>query len=276
MNKWTNQEIEYLKSNYNNYSFKELADYLDRTTNAVKIKSRKLGLKRKSKYYYRKNYFRDIVTPNQAYWFGFMYADGNVSKEKGKPNTYSVSISLSACDEAHLKNFNKDIDGNVSVTKKYSESICNGRVAKGDVCSLRLYCSEMAIDLINHGCCPNKSLIKTAPSGIPPFLMRDFIRGYFDGNGSISSSFNKNINRSYRKVTIASGSIEFVKWLSSYLSNAGFNNSYYPDGSKCYKIQISAKSIIGFLEYIYKDSERYLNRKFDKYMVAVYGDDTKP
>lgn len=276
MNKWTSQEIDYLKSSYETHSIKEMADCLGRTINAVKIKSRKLGLKRKSRYYYSKNYFRDIVTPKQAYWLGFIYADGCVTKEKGKPNTYSVAISLSVSDEAHLKNFNKDIDGNVGVTKKYSESICKGRIAKGEVCSLRLYCSEMAMDLISHGCCTNKSLTKTAPVGVTPELMRDFIRGYFDGNGSIASSFNKKVNRSYRKVTITSGSIEFVKWLSSYLSNKGFNNSFYPDGSNCYKIQLSAKSIAAFLDYIYKDSDRYLKRKYEKYLVAVYGDDTNP
>lgn len=258
------------------FSVKELAEHLGRTVDAVKLKSRKLGLKRKSKYYYRKDYFRDIATPNQAYWLGFIYADGYVTKEKGKPNTYSVGIELSNIDELHLKNFNKDIEGNLCISKRHRDNKYKGKRIIGDICSIRLYCSEMGMDLIKHGCCLNKSLIKSAPVDVPHVLIRDFIRGYFDGNGSITSSFNYKVKCSYPKLTIASGSLEFIKWLSLYLAKEGINNSYYSDGNNCYKIQVSANSINYFLDYIYKDSERHLSRKYEKYIVAVYGDDTNP
>lgn len=273
---WTKNEIEFLKLNYDKYSAKELAKHLNRTINAIKIKSRKLGLLRKSKYYYQKDFFRDIQTPNQSYWLGFMYADGYVSKQKNRTNTYSVGIELSARDILHLKNFNKDINGNVSISTRHRTSKYQNKKIAGDICSIRLYCSEMGMDLINHGCCLNKSLIKTAPKNIPQALMRDFIRGYFDGNGSISNSLNKKYNQKYLKLTISSGSIEFVKWLSSYLDGMNIDNSYYSDGNCCYKIQISSNSFNSFLDYIYKDSERHLDRKYKKYLVAVYGNDTNP
>ena len=43
-------------------------------------------------------------------------------------------------------------------------------------------------DLIKQGCVPNKSLILTFPNKhqVPKNLINHFIRGYFDGDGSIS------------------------------------------------------------------------------------------
>lgn len=276
MNTWTIDEIEFLKYNYELYSVKELSEHLGRTANAVKIKARKLGLLRKSKYYYQKDFFKDINTPNKAYWLGFIYADGYVTKQKDKTETYTVGIELPVCDESHLKNFNKDIGGNICIARRHRVCEYRGKKISGDICSIRIYCSEMGIDLIKHGCCLNKSKIKPAPIGIPDELVRDFIRGYFDGNGSVTSSFSKKANRSYTKITISSGSMEFIKWISSYLSSINISNSYYDDGNYCFKLQISSNSINSFLNYIYKNSERYLSRKYEKYMVAVYGDDTNP
>lgn len=40
-------------------------------------------------------------------------------------------------------------------------------------------------DLSKHGCVPNKSLILKFPTTLPNELVNDFIRGYFDGDGSV-------------------------------------------------------------------------------------------
>lgn len=274
MSVWTNDEIIYLKSNYYKYTKKELAKQLDKTECAIQVKARRMGLKRKSKYHYQKNYFNNIETPNQAYWLGFIYADGYVSQEKKKPSTYSVGIEIALKDKKHLQNFNNDISGNLCIATRHRKNNYREKHIEGDVCSIRLYCSEMAQDLIRHGCCLNKSLIKNCPAGVPSEYMRDFIRGYFDGNGSISRSLNKKAMKSYLKTTIASGSKDFIEWLSMYLLNQKIENNFYKDGKHCFKLQIASKSIEQFLNYIYENSERYLNRKYEKYLVAVYGDDT--
>lgn len=274
MSVWTNDEIIYLKSNYYKYTKKELAKQLNKTENAIQVKARRVGLKKKSKYYYRKEYFDNIKTPNQAYWLGFIYADGYVSQEKKKPSTYTVGIEVSLKDKKHLQNFNNDICGNIGITTRHRKNNYHGKNIEGDLCVIRMYCSEMAQDLIGHGCCLNKSLIKGCPVGVPAAYMRDFIRGYFDGNGSIAYSLNKKVMKSYLKVTIESGSKNFVEWLSTYLLNKKIVNNFYKDGERCFKLQIASKSAKHFLGYIYDNSERYLNRKYEKYLVAVYGDDT--
>lgn len=50
---------------------------------------------------------------------------------------------------------------------------------------VHLTSDNMFVDLCKHGCVPNKSLILTFPRTIPDNLIHHFIRGYFDGDGSV-------------------------------------------------------------------------------------------
>lgn len=93
MSVWTNEDLNFLKENFNKYTKKELAKMLNKSDNAIQIKANRLGLKREGKYYYDKKYFKDILTSNQAYWLGFMYADGYVTSNKNKTK-YTVGIEL--------------------------------------------------------------------------------------------------------------------------------------------------------------------------------------
>lgn len=272
MSVWTNEDLEFLKNNYNKLTKKEIADILNKTSCAVQLKANRLGLKKDEKYHYNKSFFKEIVNPSQAYWLGFIYADGYITANKTKTK-YSIGIELNVNDYEHLKKFNNSIEGNVPVTSRIRNGhiIVNHAVGEFRICSIRLYCTQMAKDLESHGCCLNKSLIKTKPVGIPENLMRDFIRGYFDGNGTICTSYNKQVDKSYLKVQIETGSKEFSNWISIYLKENGFEN-HIVDDKNAYKIQIYSKSNQKFLDYIYKDSEIYLNRKYEKYLCAVYGE----
>lgn len=57
MSVWTNEELEFLKNNIDNYTNRELARILNKTKNAVQIKASRLGLKREEKYHYDKSFF---------------------------------------------------------------------------------------------------------------------------------------------------------------------------------------------------------------------------
>ena len=78
---WTDNELDFIKKNYNILSYKEIARTLDRSYNAVALKINRLGLKRDLMQYNR-NYFENITTEDQAYWLGFIYADGWVTLDK--------------------------------------------------------------------------------------------------------------------------------------------------------------------------------------------------
>ena len=63
---WNKEEIKFLKDNYKDMSYKEIAIKLNRTENAIKVKTNKLGLI-KSKYIYNKDYFKVIDSEEKAY-----------------------------------------------------------------------------------------------------------------------------------------------------------------------------------------------------------------
>ena len=123
----------------------------------------------------------------------------------------------------------------------------------------------MAYDLIKHNVIPNKSLVIKYLNTLPKELERHYIRGYFDGNGCLSIS---KVNENNFRCDFASGSKDFTLGLKKALKNEGFDSYIYECKDKhCYKLNIKGgkKGCLKFLDYMYKDSTIYLDRKFNRY-----------
>ena len=209
--------------------------------------------KYKCKYSIDENFFKVIDTPDKAYVLGWIYSDGNVMK-KGK-----IRISIQEGDK-HILEEIKDrmkYTGEL-IYKKPKNARCKPQSL------LNIDRVEMADDLIKLGAVPNKSLILTFPTSeqVPEHLLSHFIRGVFDGDGSISIKKNK-----YLSCAITS-TFSFCDSLSNYLSTIGINatNFYYrkptkPTGSLFFGRK---EDVIKFLNWMYKDADIKLNRKFAK------------
>lgn len=61
------------------------------------------------KYTLNYEYFDDIRTPDQAYWLGFITADGGVVKNS---KTYSLRLELAECDVEHVQFFAQAMGSN--------------------------------------------------------------------------------------------------------------------------------------------------------------------
>lgn len=259
---WTEEELQYLRDNYKTKTYKELAKELGRSKAAIDLKINRMRLV-KSKYEYDHSFFKDIQTEVQAYWCGFIMADGCVSINE-KINSCEVCIKLQAVDADHLRKFNKSIKGNVPVTLFDDWTILPGKTEKtvSHQCQIRLYSEEMFHDLTKYGIIPNKSLVKQFPTNIPDNLMNHFIRGYFDGNGSISFKENKT-----KVCSFNSGSEDFIKGLHEYLNKYVCKTSaiYKSKKAHVYRLQFTSyESTYTFLNYLYKDATIYLDQKFQK------------
>lgn len=258
---WTEDEINYLKEHYKDQTYNQLAKHLGRTKTAVDLKINKLGLV-KSKYEYDHSFFKEIDTEEKAYWCGFIMADGCVCINE-EINSCEVGIKLQAGDGEHLKKFNKSLHGNVPVTyfDDWETLPQKTEPTLSKQAQIRLYSEEMFHDLGQYGVIPHKSLIKEFPDNIPEDLMSHYIRGYYDGNGYISSSRNKYIHCGF-----STGSLKFAQGLVAYLEKKDIRLSVYPSKtSHCFKISIKGMANVNnFLNYIYSDSTIYLDRKFQK------------
>lgn len=258
---WAEEEIQYLKDNYKSKTYNEIAKTLGRSKAAVDLKINRLGLV-KSKYEYNHNFFQDIQTEAQAYWCGFIMADGCVSVNK-KTNSCELCIKLQASDSNHLKKFNKSISGNVPVTFFDEYVLLPNKTEKflSHQCQIRLYSEEIVHDLEKYGVIQNKSLVKQFPKNIPEHLMNHFIRGYFDGNGTIIFS------QKSRSCSFCTGSESFANSLYRFINDnvCKTSNVYKTNDVHSFRFQInSCSSIYSFLNYLYTDATIYLDRKFHK------------
>jgi hypothetical protein len=137
--------------------------------------------------------------------------------------------------------------------------------------------------LYNQGCIPNKSKVLRMPK-VPDKYLRDFVRGYFDGDGSISFSSYKKKKKNrvyeYQKLNcyICSGSEEFIFGLNNKLQKVGLKTSVYESKTKTsvirgkqvpagtsWRISFGDKTALLFLEWLYyKENLFCMPRKLQK------------
>jgi len=124
-----------------------------------------------AKYLYDYSIFEKCDTPDKAYWIGFIMADGCVIDDKKKQ--YQLIVGLAKKDYSHLEKLRKFLGTNKPIEKM-----------KDDGCQLRINSKKIVRDLYKYGIIPNKTG-REIVKGIPQKYLRDFIRGYFDGDGWI-------------------------------------------------------------------------------------------
>lgn len=202
--------------------------------------------------------FDDINSEEKAYWLGFLYADGSLSK-----TTNTIELGLKTSDKTHLQKylsflkhtsknkikFHTNKLGNsyrVSVTNKHTWNVLN-----------------------TYGCTPKKSLTLKFPNENifkSPDLIRHFIRGYFDGDGCLS--YNKTTKTILPKCSIIS-TFEFLSNVQQILKNSNINGKLIKD--KRYKhntriLDFSSKESEKLINYLYDNSTIYLTRKYNRYL----------
>jgi len=202
------------------------------------------------------NYFEKIDSKEKAYWLGLLFADGYVRKRKqfnGKHRQGgNVGISLKNGDEYLLEKFILDLKSTYKLTKQIKGNFLSYK--------LEINSSKMADDLIKLGCFLNKSLILLPPNLSDEYIPH-FIRGYFDGDGSIGKYEGRH------KFNLL-GTNELLTWILNYFKNKGLKTT--PKISKrknIYSIQVNSKSDIELIENIMytSSSDYYLKRKKEKF-----------
>ena len=262
---WTDWEIEYLKNNYMEMHTRDIANHLNRTMCAIELKARKLGLQ---KFPYSCNYhfFDAINTEEKAYWLGFLIADGWTNKN---PETGSgtVGIELQYSDINHLKKFNKSIQGNYKINDRWRECGISKSSKKHHTCVIRIYSRLMYDALEKLGFCSDKTYSCNIPE-LSKNLLPHFIRGYFDGDG-IFCLTNKSFHIDF--ITASENLYTDLKCLLESLNiKYSVTSQINEFDTFMYRIYINSNSDkIKFLNYIYKDSNIYLERKYKKYLKAI-------
>ena len=147
-------------------------------------KANRLGLfeskERPRKYAVNKAFFKSW-TREMAYILGWMFSDGNVCSDR---RTFRIKLSIK--DKEILQKIKFAMKSKAPI--KISTQLLPSKKEYRQYATLRINSKIMANDLIGLGCVPKKVNKFTIPK-MPSKFLNHFIRGYFDGDGSIS--FNK-------------------------------------------------------------------------------------
>lgn len=199
------------------------------------------------KYLFDETFFDEIDTEAKAYWLGFCMADGcNTGDE--------LRVELSVKDECQLLQMKKDFHAEHPISYRNR--------GKHKMAWLGLSSRYLCLRLMELGCTPNKTFTLQKPS-IPKILMRDFIRGYFDGDGCIYIHPTKG----QKTWSIFGVSKEFLLDLKTEIENAiNIKPSFYTRKTGGNLIVIRKKNDIQKLyHYLYDDVLVYMERKRDKF-----------
>lgn len=199
-------------------------------------------------YEFNRNYFAVLNSEDKAYFLGFIAADGSLV-DNGN-GVLVLSISLEEGDRCILESFKEHLEAEQPI---YPVGINQVRMTVTN--------KKFAADLMKLGIEQRKSLTMEAMlHAVPEQYRKDFIRGYFDGDGSIFlSQTGGGEPRHYVGIR---GTEAFLEDFRRY---CGIRGSLRKDGG-IHQWRFGAKEdVIKFRNLIYQDANVYLARKHDKF-----------
>lgn len=196
------------------------------------------------------DFFDVIDTEEKAYFFGLLLTDGCNYEGPG-----IVKLALQAGDK-HILQTLSDIIQPTKEVKQYKKPDPKHK----DYCVVNIFSRQISQALAEKGIVANKTLITKFPTCIPDHLMNHFVRGSFDGDGSIKSKDGR---------IAFTGTKDYADKIADILRANGCNCTLYLD--KCKSMLIYSLSAGGriqvtrFLNWLYKDATVYIERKYEQY-----------
>lgn len=209
--------------------------------------------------------FNPVNTPEAAYILGFYIADGCLNGNK-------FVITLNEKDKEILEKI-RDYMSPITKLIYRPERVNKQGIISHPMYTFAFACKNIIEDLERLGLGKNKTyLSKSIKNVVPKELMWDFIRGYWDGDGCISSSnVTKNIKEtSYNYInigfTIISRDPDILNEMNEFFIEEGINTHVYPDNKGNYLVGTHSKSEVEKIyNKLYTSSNLFMERKRTKF-----------
>lgn len=237
----------------------EISEILGCTRQSLSYRLKKRGVKILRKDIMsnlKSDVFDEITTEEQAYWLGFLFADGNISAKD-----FYIRVNLAGKDLQHLNKLKNFLN--------YERDVLTYKTPQGYYMSRLSVSNKHLWNRLNEvGCVPNKSNVLKFPNELfvgKEDLVRHFIRGYWDGDGCLTYR-NKEHTRAGINVI---STMDFLREMEKHLP--------VNKPKKTIRKKHKSNDVIGMwekedraayrvAEYLYKDSSIYLERKYEKYL----------
>lgn len=209
------------------------------------------------KYSCNDNFFKE-QSCDMAYILGLLASDGCVSKKENL-----VAIQLLSEDKEILEKISK-VTQNTRPLETYIRKTTNHEIS-----SFRVWSKAWKDDLSHYNIVPQKTFILKPPTFLNDKYIIDYIRGYFDGDGTVYQLKKKN----KVIVEITGASKEVIEWIRDKLINQYnvlaniLGSEILLNGTRMYKIKICSKvEILKLYNLFYHpNTSLYLSRKKNKF-----------
>lgn len=196
-----------------------------------------------SKYTLNCEFFKNVDTEEKAYLIGLLLSDGHISKGN--------CIMLTLKDKDVIEKYRNAIQSNAPIRKdRYGNY------------QLNIRSKQMSDDLRNIGLSNRKSYeinFNQVLSYIPKHLENHFVRGMFDGDGSIRI-YKYDYTKSPQYHFGYTGLKEVVDYIKEYLN---IQTKIVKESDITYTCVSSCKStIIRIYEILYNNATIYMDRKY--------------
>ena len=231
------------------YGTLELAEKfnLHRGTIQRILKRNNVDLRKRTPVHYDIHFF-DEYNENSCYWAGFIAADGYIRSDRA-----AVTVHLANTDYKHLLKLAQitNYEGNINVSK--------------DACYITFAGEWFKNSLIDKfDIHPRKTFNITISEKIPKDMVKHFLRGYFDGDGSVTYSDK------YLRANFTSGSETLLNQIANYFYDNGVRvrNKENKPPICHYTINYGCTNALKVLSILYDCSSETnrLDRKYQLYL----------
>jgi len=177
-----------------------------------------------------------------SYVLGYIVADGCIAISKDR-KSHPFTLNITSADLEHLYLLKETLESEHKISKKSQKVDTNGY-------QLQIRNHIITQDLINLGILPRKTH-NLNPIKVPEKYFADFVRGFFDGDGSV---YIYNVNKVPQiKAGFVSSSLSFITKFNEQL---------------CENLSIPKKAI-------HQTSDKRMEKKMTQYSICFYVDDCK-
>lgn len=226
----------------------------------------------KRKYSCDYDYFESIDSNEKAYWLGFIMADGCIlhTKRIRKLKTGDfpqerlyLQIALAEKDIDHLVKFSNSLKSTYPIHTYETKE-------KHKYCRVIIEDKKFCNDLIKLGATPAKSLTLEFPKNLDKKYILDFTRGYFDGDGCLSSheykygngiEYEFNITGTSEMLTTVLNILKLKITDKTLKQRYGKKNVNNYTAKYCGNLQA-----FRVMHLLYNNASVYLERKYNKYL----------
>lgn len=258
---WTKDRVDLLKKIYPVTEIRNelLEHFSGRTWRSVQAQAARLGLRKpraaNSQFTCNHNLFSEWNEVS-AYLLGYLEADGYFLRDKrlSQLTPIRVTFCTSDKDKEYLDQL-KVLTGYTGRTSYREHRLSNGKTYHSY--AFTISSRQWSRDL------EGKYRIGKIPECITEELLSHYIRGYFDGDGSIfTSSQSGNVHSCF-----VFSNKSFAETVSNSLESViGSKRTIYlkTNSKRCWYINLSAAVTLKLINWMYFNSNIYLKRKYER------------